>query len=115
MYSDDVVEKVKNLKPSVRGELEITDLNSEYLKNGNLSLELMGRGYAWFDTGTCEMFFEASNFVRSVENRQGLMISNIEEIAYRIGYIDKNKLSKIVEDLGENYYKEYLLKKVLNG
>ena len=80
---------LKKLKPSKRNELEITDLNKIYLKNKELKIELLGRGHAWFDTGTFESFYEASNFVRSIENRQGLMISNIHEIAFRCNYITK--------------------------
>jgi len=114
MYDNSVVSKAKKLKPSSRNELEITDLNKEYLKKDLLSLKIFGRGNAWFDTGTCEMFFEATNFVRSVEQRQGLMISNIEEIAYRMGNINKKQLESLIDQLGDNNYKQYLLRKVLN-
>ena len=113
MYSNSVVGVAKKLSPSLRGELEITDLNKQYLKNKKLAFEHLGRGCAWFDTGTHEAFFEAVNFVRTVERRQGLMISNIEEISYRMKYINKEQLGVLIENMGQNYYREYLLRKVL--
>jgi glucose-1-phosphate thymidylyltransferase len=113
MYNNSVISKAKKLKPSSRGELEITDLNKKYLRQGKLFFEHLGRGFAWFDTGTCETYYEAANFIRSVERRQGLMISNIEEIAYRLGYVDEDKLKLLAGRLGRNQYRNYLLDKVL--
>jgi len=110
MYDNSCIAKTKKLKPSKRNELEITDLNKLYLKNKELKIELLGRGHAWFDTGTFESFFESSNFVRSVENRQGLMISNIHEIAYRKNYISKDQLRYFILKCGDNDYKKYLEK-----
>jgi len=108
-YPNDVVSKSKLVKPSPRGELEITDLNKIYLQEDRLSVELMGRGYAWLDTGTHESLIEASMFIQTVENRQGLKIACIEEIAYDLGYIDKEQLSKLAEPLVKNQYGKYLL------
>ncbi len=110
IYDNTCINRAKLLKSSDRGELEITDLNKSYVSDGNIRLEMLGRGHAWFDTGTFESFYEASSFVRSVENRQGLMISNIHEIAYRFGYIGKKKLQEFIESCGENDYKNYLKK-----
>lgn len=109
-YGNDVVEKAKNLKPSKRGELEITDLNRLYLEEGRLNLKIMGRGMAWLDTGTHDSLLEASNFISTIENRQGLKVACIEEIAYRNGYISKDELLKLAEPLKKNYYGEYLIK-----
>lgn len=109
-YSNDVVEKAKQLKPSKRGELEITDLNRLYLNEGRLKLKIMGRGMAWLDTGTHDSLLEASNFIATIENRQGLKIACLEEIAYRSGYIDREQLVKLAEPLNKNHYGEYLLK-----
>jgi len=109
-YSNDVVEKAKNLKPSKRGELEITDLNRIYLEEGRLSLKIMGRGMAWLDTGTHDSLLEASNFIATIENRQGLKVACIEEIAFRNGYIDKEQLLKLAEPLKKNHYGQYLIK-----
>jgi glucose-1-phosphate thymidylyltransferase len=109
-YSNDVVEKSKNLKPSKRGELEITDLNRIYLEEDRLSLKMMGRGMAWLDTGTHDSLLEASNFIATIENRQGLKVACLEEIAFRYGYIDKVQLLKLAEPLRKNHYGEYLVK-----
>ena len=109
-YSNDVVEKAKGLKPSKRGELEITDLNRLYLEEERLSLKMMGRGMAWLDTGTHDSLLEASNFISTIENRQGLKVACLEEIAYRYGYINKEQLLALAEPLKKNHYGEYLLK-----
>jgi len=109
-YSNDVVEKSKGLKPSKRGELEITDLNRLYLEEERLSMKIMGRGMAWLDTGTHDSLLEASNFIATIENRQGLKVACIEEIAYRNGYITKEQLLKLAEPLKKNHYGEYLIK-----
>lgn len=109
-YSNDVVQKAKGLKPSKRGELEITDLNRLYLEEGRLSLKMMGRGMAWLDTGTHDSLLEASNFIATIENRQGLKIACLEEIAFRNGYINKEQLLRLAEPLKKNHYGEYLIK-----
>jgi glucose-1-phosphate thymidylyltransferase len=109
-YSNDVVEKAKKLKPSPRGELEITDLNRLYLNENRLKVELMGRGMAWLDTGTHESLLQASNFIYTIEERQGLKVSCIEEIAYVRGFINKDQLLKLAEPLKKNQYGEYLIK-----
>ncbi len=109
-YSNDVVKKSKNLKPSKRGELEITDLNRLYLEEERLNLKMMGRGMAWLDTGTHDSLLEASNFIATIENRQGLKIACIEEIAFRNGYINKDQLLNLAEPLKKNHYGEYLIK-----
>lgn len=109
-YSKDVVEKAKSLKPSKRGELEITDLNRLYLEEGRLSMKIMGRGMAWLDTGTHDSLLEASNFIATIENRQGLKVACIEEIAFRNGYISKDQLLKLAQPLRKNHYGEYLVK-----
>ena len=105
-----MVEKAKGLKPSARGELEITDLNRLYLNEGRLSVELLGRGMAWLDTGTHDSLLEASNFISTIQNRQGLQVACLEEIAYRNGYINKDQLLTLAEPLKKNRYGEYLLK-----
>jgi len=107
-YDNTVVEKAKNLQPSARGELEITDLNRKYLEEGNLMVEHFGRGMAWLDTGTHDGLLEASNFVEAIQKRQGLYISCIEEIAYRLGYIDSKQLKKLAEPLMKTNYGKYL-------
>jgi glucose-1-phosphate thymidylyltransferase len=107
-YDNEVVDIAKNLKPSARGELEITDVNLEYLKQGDLKVELLGRGYAWLDTGTPDSLMDASNYIATIERRQGLKIGCIEEVAYRMGYIDQGQLKKIINQSPENDYKKYL-------
>lgn len=109
-YSNDVVKKSKNLQPSKRGELEITDLNRLYLEEERLNLKMMGRGIAWLDTGTHDSLLEASNFIATIENRQGLKIACIEEIAFRNGYINKDQLLNLAEPLKKNHYGAYLIK-----
>lgn len=108
-YDSYAPQKAKSLKPSARGELEITALNNDYLKNGNLNVKIMGRGFAWLDTGTYDSLLEAADFVRIVEKRQGLQIACVEEIAFRLGYIDKNRLEKLAEPLKKTSYGKYLL------
>ena len=112
-YDNEVVDIAKNLKPSARGELEITDVNLEYLKQGDLKVELLGRGYAWLDTGTPDSLMDASNYIATIERRQGLKIGCIEEVAYRMGYIEQGQLKKIISQSPENDYKKYL-KVILN-
>jgi glucose-1-phosphate thymidylyltransferase len=107
-YDSDVVEKAKSLKPSKRGELEITDLNRLYLEENKLKVELLGRGVAWLDTGTHDSLLQASNFIATIEKRQGLKASCIEEIAYKRGFIDKNQLLELAKPLMKNQYGEYL-------
>lgn len=109
-YSNDVIQKSKGLKPSKRGELEITDLNRLYLEEGRLKMQLMGRGMAWLDTGTHDSLLEASNFISTIENRQGLKVACIEEIAYRYGFINREQLLLLAEPLKKNHYGEYLIK-----
>lgn len=108
-YDNDVVEIAKNLKPSKRGELEITAVNNEYLKNGKLKVELFGRGMAWLDTGTASGLLNAANFVEAVQTRQGLYVACIEEISYAKGFIDKEKLLKLAEPMKKTDYGRYLL------
>jgi glucose-1-phosphate thymidylyltransferase len=108
-YDDQVVEVAKALKPSARGELEITDVNKEYMKRGQLEVEVMGRGMAWLDTGTHEAMLEASLFIQTIETRQGLMVSCPEEIAYRYGYITAGQLETIGSSMKNNRYGRYLL------
>jgi glucose-1-phosphate thymidylyltransferase len=107
-YDNKVIDIAKNMKPSARGELEITDVNLEYLKRGNLKVELLGRGYAWLDTGTPDSLLDASNYIATMERRQGLKIGCIEEVAFRMGYIDKNQFGRIIEGLPKNDYRNYL-------
>ncbi|QED28305.1 glucose-1-phosphate thymidylyltransferase RfbA [Microvenator marinus] len=107
-YDNSVVEIAKNLKPSARGELEITDVNKTYLARESLTLERLGRGYAWLDTGTHSSLLEAANFVETIENRQGLKVACLEEIAWREGWIDDAGLRRAAESLGKSTYGEYL-------
>ncbi|KIM04110.1 MAG: glucose-1-phosphate thymidylyltransferase [Sulfurovum sp. AS07-7] len=108
-YPNDVVKKAKLVKPSDRGELEITSLNQEYLKESRLKVELMGRGYAWLDTGTHESLLEASQFIQTIENRQSLKVACLEEIAYEMGYISREQLLVLAEPLKKNQYGQYLI------
>ena len=110
-YPNDVIEKAKNVKPSERGELEITTLNQEYLKEERLKVELMGRGYAWLDTGTHESLLEASQFIQTIENRQSLKVACLEEIAYEMGYINREKLLELAEPLKKNQYGQYMIRR----
>ncbi|MBN1819673.1 MAG: glucose-1-phosphate thymidylyltransferase RfbA [Prolixibacteraceae bacterium] len=109
-YSNDVIQKAKNLKPSKRGELEITDLNRIYLDERRLKVKLLGRGFAWLDTGTHDSLLQASNFIATIEQRQGLKVSCIEEIAFKKGFIDKKQLIKLAEPMSKNQYGQYLLR-----
>jgi glucose-1-phosphate thymidylyltransferase len=108
-YDDKVVELAKSLGPSERNELEITDLNQAYLAKGQLSVQLLGRGIAWLDAGTHQSLLQATNFIQAVQERQGMMISCPEEIAWRMGYIDSDQLVQLAASLGGNRYREYLL------
>lgn len=109
-YDNTVVEKAKNLKPSPRGELEITDLNKLYLQEQTLDVQILGRGIAWLDTGTHDSLLEASNYVSAIENRQGLMVACLEEIAFSKGYISQEQVLKLAEPLKKNEYGQYLIK-----
>jgi len=109
-YSNDVVKKAKSLKPSPRGELEITDLNRLYLEENRLNVSLLGRGFAWLDTGTFDSLLQASNYIATIEQRQGLKISCIEEIAFKKGFITREQLLKLAEPLKKNQYGQYLIK-----
>jgi len=113
-YDNKCVEYAKNLKPSARGELEITDLNRIYLEDGSLEVTTLGRGFAWLDTGTIDSLMDASNFIMAVEKRQSIKISAVEEIAYRMGFIDVKQLEKLAVRYGKSPYGEYL-KKVISG
>ena len=109
-YDNQVVDIAKNIKPSDRGELEITDVNKEYLRQGKLDVKLMGRGYAWLDTGTHDSMLEAANFIATIEKRQNLKVASLEEIAYRMGYINKDQLVELAQPLKKNDYGQYLLR-----
>jgi glucose-1-phosphate thymidylyltransferase len=108
-YDNDVMEIAEGLKPSARGELEITDINLEYLRRSQLRVELLGRGFAWLDTGTHESLLQASDFVQAIQERQGLKIACIEEIAFRLGYIDQGQLRNLAKDMLKNNYGKYLM------
>ena len=110
-YPNDVIKKAKTVKPSARGELEITSINQMYLEEDRLKVELMGRGFAWLDTGTHESLLEASNYVMTIEKRQSLKIACLEEIAYDMGYISREQLLKLAEPLSKNQYGKYLIDK----
>jgi glucose-1-phosphate thymidylyltransferase len=114
-YPNDVIQKAKEVKPSHRGELEITTVNQMYLEEGRLKLETMGRGYAWLDTGTHESLLEASAFIETIEKRQGLKVACIEEIAFEQGYISKEQLIELAQPLKKNQYGQYLLKRAEEG
>jgi len=114
-YDNDVVRIARYLKPSPRGELEITDVNKEYLKAGKLRCKLMGRGFAWLDTGTHESLVDATLFIKTIEDRQGLKVACIEEIAYQLGYIDAKQLKKLAEPLRKSGYGEYILRVLEQG
>ena len=107
-YTNDVIQIAKNVKPSKRGELEITSINQVYLKQNRLKVELLGRGFAWLDTGTHDSLLEASNFIESIESRKGLKVACIEEIAYRMKYIDADQVRKLAEPFKKNGYGQYL-------
>ncbi len=108
-YDNDVIEIASQLKPSARGELEITDVNKAYLERETLNLEILGRGFAWLDTGTHDSLLEASTFFETIEKRQGLKVACVEEIAYRMGYINSDQLCHLAEPMKKNGYGEYLL------
>ncbi|MBW2603300.1 MAG: glucose-1-phosphate thymidylyltransferase RfbA [Deltaproteobacteria bacterium] len=109
VYDNDVIDIAANLKPSARGELEITDVNLEYLRRGQLKVELLGRGFAWLDTGTQEALQQAASYMQAIQERQGLKVSCIEEIAYNLGYIDKEQLANLAADMANNEYGRYLM------
>jgi glucose-1-phosphate thymidylyltransferase len=109
VYDNEVVRIAENLKPSARGELEITDVNLAYLRRGDLRVELLGRGFAWLDTGTHEALQQAASYVEAIQDRQGLKISCIEEIAYRLGYISREQVKSLASDMMKNGYGEYLM------
>lgn len=114
-YDNDVVSVAEGLTPSARGELEITDLNNVYLKRGKLKVEFLGRGYAWLDTGTHESLLHASSFVQAIQERQGVLVACIEEIAYRMGYIDAGQVEILAKDMLKNAYGQYLMEIIREG
>jgi len=109
VYDNDVINIASNLKPSARGELEITDVNLEYLRRGQLKVELLGRGFAWLDTGTQEALQQAASYMQAIQERQGLKVSCIEEISYNLGYISKEQLANLAADMAKNEYGQYLM------
>lgn len=111
-YTNDVIQIAKGIKPSARGELEITSVNEEYLNRGDLMVELMGRGYAWLDTGTHDSLLEASSFIQTIEKRQGLKVACLEEIAYEEGFIDAKRVLELAQPLAKSGYGQYLIKRV---
>ena len=111
-YDNDVVEIAKNIQPSPRGELEITDVNDAYLKRGDLDVEVMGRGFAWLDTGTHESLLEAAQYIETVQRMQNVQVANLEEIAYRMGYITRDQVIELAQSLKKNEYGQYLLRLV---
>jgi glucose-1-phosphate thymidylyltransferase len=115
MYDNEVVELARSLKPSVRGELEISDLNRLYLEKRRLKVEILGRGVAWLDTGTHEALLQAANFIQTIEQRQGLQVASPEEVAYRQGWISANQLAELGAPLGKTAYGQYLLNLVKDG
>ena len=114
-YDNDVVSVAEGLTPSARGELEITDLNNVYLKRGKLKVEFLGRGYAWLDTGTHESLLHASSFVQAIQERQGVLVACLEEIAYRMGYIDAAQVERLAKDMLKNDYGQYLMDMIHEG
>ena len=111
-YDNDVIEITKNIRPSARGELEITSVNNEYLKRGSLRVERLGRGYAWLDTGTHESMLDAANFIRTIETRQGLQVACLQEIAYDQGWMTKDEVRESISDLRKTEYGQYLQKMI---
>lgn len=111
-YDNDVVEIAKSIQPSSRGELEITDVNDAYLKRGDLDVEVMGRGFAWLDTGTHESLLEAAQYIETVQRMQNVQVANLEEIAYRMGYITREQVIELAQELKKNEYGQYLLRLV---
>lgn len=114
-YPNDVIEIAKHIRPSARGELEITTVNQEYLQQGRVHVQTLGRGFAWLDTGTAESMLDASNFIQTIETMQGVQVASLEEIAFRKGWIDSEQLLRIAEPLRKNHYGEYLIKLAQNG
>jgi glucose-1-phosphate thymidylyltransferase len=114
-YDNNVVDIAASLKPSPRGELEITDVNNTYLRQGDLHVEVFGRGFAWLDTGTLQSLLDAANFIEAIESRQGLKVGCIEEVAYRLGYIDGDQLVKLAEPLMKSGYGQYLMRLLEQG
>ena len=113
-YPNKVINKAKNIKPSLRGELEITSVNNSFLENKNLIVELFDKNFTWLDSGTHESMLEASNYIHTIEKRTGLKIACVEEIAYKLGYINKKKFHEIIHYIGDNQYGDYL-KKIRDG